>query len=208
MGVKEATVFRNCRRVLGAVVLAFNPLSRQHIAEILGISAHLIATTLRHLHSVLLVPGGDLEVIRVFHKSFPDFLQDPNCCPDPKFHIDTPTRHGDIALGCLELLRKLRKNPCSLPDFVMNLDVPNLPELLEENVGSATRYTCGYWVRSSATTGDYALWLIASATDFLKASGIQWIEIMSLENRLESVIHSINDLSDWFNMVCAQDKCS
>ena len=210
LGVKEAEVFRNCRRVLGTVVLAFNPLSRQHIAEILGISAHLIATTLRHLHSVLLVPGGDSEVIRVFHKSFPDFLQDPNRCPNPKFHIDTPTRHGDIALGCLELLVKLRRNPCSLPDFVMNQDVPNLPELLEENVSSATQYACSYWamhIRSSPTTGDYALWLITSATNFLKESGIQWIEVMSLENQLESVIHSINDLSDWFSKVRAQDKC-
>ena len=210
-GIKEATVFRNLRRVLGTVVLAFNPLSCPQIAEILGINARLIMATLQHLHSVLLVPSEDSEAIRVFHKSFPDFLQDPNRCSDPKFHVDTPTRHGDIALGCLELLTKLRRNPCDLPDFVMNRDVPDLPEFLEEKVGSARRYACSYWamhVRASPTTGDYALQLTASATDFLKASGIQWIEVMSLENRLESVIHSINDLSDWFSMVRAQDKCS
>ena len=203
-GIKDTTVFRILRRVLGAVVLAFNPLSHRQIAEILGISARRITPTLQHLNSVLIVPSKDSEVIRVFHKSFPDFLQDPNRCPDPRFHIDTPTRHGDIALGCLELLMKLRRNPCDLPDFVMNRDVPNLPDLLEDRVGSATRYACGYWamhLRSSPTTGDYALWLITSATEFLKASGVPWIEVMSLENRLESVIHSIYDLSDWFAKV-------
>ena len=208
-GVKEATVFRNFRRILGAVVLAPNPLSRQQIAEILGINARLITTTLRHLHSVLLVPSEASEVIRVFHKSFPDFLQDPGRCSDPKFHIDTPTRHGDIALGCLDLLKKLKPNPCDLPNFVMNQDVPNLPGLLEEKVGDAIRYACGYWamhIRSSPTTGDYALQLVASATEFLKASGIQWVEVMSLENRLETVIHSINNLSDWFGVVRAQDQ--
>ena len=207
-GVKDATVFRNFRRVLGTVVLAFNPLSRQQIADILGISPRLITTTLRHLHSVLLVPKEDSEVIRVFHKSFPDFLQDLNRCPNPKFYIDTSTRHGDIALGCLELLEKLKLNPCDLPDFVMNRDIPNLPELLEEKVGSATKYACNYWamhVQSSPTTGDYALQLITSITNFLKVNGIQWVEVMSLENQLETVIYSINNLSDWFDMVCAQD---
>jgi hypothetical protein len=90
---------------------------------------------------------------------------------DPKFFIDSPVHHGDMALGCLELLKKLKPNPCDLPDFVMNRDVANLPELLEDKVGSALRYACGYWamhVRSSPTTNDYAVRLIASATEFFK----------------------------------------
>ena len=210
-GIKETVVFTNLRRVLGTVVLAFNPLSRQQIAKILGISTRLITTTLRHLHSVLLVPNRDSEEIRVFHKSFPDFLQDRERCSDPKFHIDVSTHHGDIALGCLELLKKLKSNTCDLPDFVMNRDVPNLSELLEDKVGNATRYACSYWakhVRSSPTSGDCALRLIASTIEFFEASGIPWIEVMSLENRLESVIHSIHDLSHWFAMVRAQVSCS
>ena len=106
---------------------------------------------------------------------------------------------------------KLRRNPCDLPDFVMNRDVPNLPDLLEDKVGSATRYACGYWamhLRFSPTTGDYALRLIACTTEFLKASGIPWIEVMSLENQLETVIHSINNISDWSSRVRAQDRCA
>ena len=203
-GIQETTVFTNLRRVLGAVVLAFNPLSREQIAKVLGIGARLIATTLRHLHSVLLVPNEDSKEIRIFHKSFPDFLQDCNRCSGPKFLIDAPTHHGDIALGCLELLMKLKWNPCNLPAFVMNRDVPNLPELLEEKVGSATRYACAYWamhLRSSLTSGDCAPRLISSATKFFNSNGIQWIEVMSLENRLESVIHSIHNLFDWSDIV-------
>ena len=206
----EAAVFANVRRVLGTVVLAFNPLSRDQISKILGVNVRLITTTLRHLHSVLLVPNEDTKEIRVFHKSFPDFLQDNNRCSDPRFLIDTPTHHGDIALGCLELLKKLKPNPCNLPDFVMNRDVPNLPGLLEDKVGGATRYACGYWamhIRSSPTTGDCALQLVTSATEFFKANGIQWIEVMSLENRLESVVHGIHSLFDWFGMVCTWFKC-
>ena len=78
---------------------------------------------------------------------------------------------------------KLKRNPCDLPDFVMNQDVDNLPGLLEDKVGNATRYACGYWamhVRSSPTTSNYAVQLIASATEFFNSNGIQWIEVMKI----------------------------
>ena len=202
LDVKDTTVFTRLRRVLGAVVLAFNPLSRIQIAGILGIDASLIARSLRHLHSVILVPTEDFKEIRVFHKSFPDFLQDPGRCSDLKFFVDSSVHHGDIALDCLELLKRLKRNPCDLPDFVMNLDV--VPGLLEDKVGGATRYACGYWamhIRSSPTTDDYATRLIPSATEFFEKNAVPWIEVMSLENRLESVIHSIYDLLDWLGAV-------
>ena len=207
LDVKETTVFTNVRRVLGTVILAFNPLSREDITKILGVDTSIVAATLRHLHSVLLVPADMSKEICVFHKSFPDFLQDHDRCSNPKFLIDTPTHHGDMALGCLGLLKKLKPNPCNLPDFTKNWDVPNLKELLEDGVGSATQYACGHWalhVRYSPTTGSYALRLIASATEFFKANAIQWIEVMSLENQLEGVIHSIQSLFDWFGIVCTQ----
>ena len=206
---KETTVFTNLRKTLGAVILAFHPLSREQIAKILGVNSSLIATALRHLHSVLLIPNEASKEIRIFHKSFPDFLQDHYRCPDPKFFIDCQVHHGDMALGCLGLLKTLSRNPCGLPDFVMNRDVTGLPELLEDRLGSATRYACGYWakhVRSSPKTPDFAIRLIASATEFFKTNAIHWIEIMSLENRLEGVIHSIYDLLDWISMVCTQSQ--
>ena len=179
--------------------------SETQIAGILGVNPSLITRSLRHLHSVLLVPNEDSKEIRVFHKSFPDFLQDPGRCSDPNFFIDAPVHHGDIALDCLELLKKLKLNPCDLPDFAMNRDVASLPELLEDKVGSATRYVCGYWamhLRSSPTTDDYASRLISSATEFFEKNAISWIEVMSLENKLESVIYNIYNLFYWLGMVC------
>jgi len=154
-GIKEIKEFANLRRVLGAVILAFNPLSRAQVAKILGVKTSLITTTLRHLHSVLLIPNEGSKETRVFHKSFPDFMQDPERCSDTKFFIASPVHHGDMVLGCLELLKGLKPNPCDLPDFVMNRDVADLPKLLEDKVGGALRYACVYWamhVQSSPTT--------------------------------------------------------
>jgi len=204
--VKEVTVFENLRRVLGAVILAFNPLSRAQIAGILNIESSLITTILRHLHSVLLIPSEDSKEIRVFHKSFPDFLQDPGRCPGSNFLISPSIYHADMAFGCLRLLRKLKPNPCDLPDFVMNRDVANVPELLEDKVGGAMRYACGYWamhVRSSGTDSS-VFQLVCTVTGYFTSNVLPWIEIMSLENRLESVIHSIRSLFEWTDMVCPQ----
>ena len=203
--VQDSTVFADLRKVLGAVVLASNPLSRIQIAGILNINQSLVTRSLRHLHSVLFIPNEDSENIRAFHKSFPDFLQDHDRCPDPKFFIDSPIHHGDIALDCLRLLKKLKSNPCDLPDFMMNRDVANLPDLLENQVGSATRYACGYWalhLRSSPTTSDPSIRLVSSVTEFFQRNAVPWIEVMSLENQLESVIHSIYHLLDWLGTVC------
>ena len=205
--VKDPTVFANFRRVLGVIVNAFNPLSRIQIAGILGISQPFITTTLQHLHSVLLIPSEASEDIRIFHKSFPDFLQDSSRCSDSKFFIDSAVHHADIVLSCLELLKKLKPNPCDLPDFVMNRDIANLPQLLEDRLGNATRYACWHWVMhlwSSPTTKGRATQLVASATEFFKNNAVPWIEVMSLENRLGDVIHGIYGLLDWIAMVCAQ----
>jgi len=203
--VKEIAVFMNLQRVLGTVILAFNPLSRAQVANILNIKPSLITATLRHLHSVLLIPNEDSKEIRVFHKSFVDFLQDPDRCSDRRFLITSSFHHADMAFRCSRLLKKLKRNPCDLPDFVMNRDVVNVSELLEDKVGGASRYACAYWamhVRFSRSDSGRAVRLITSAIEFLKENALPWIEVMSLENQLEGVIHNINNLIDWLGTVC------
>jgi len=121
--VHESKVFDNVRCVLGAIVLAFNPLSRRELSTILSVPMTLISTTLRHLHSVLLVPTNEFKEIRIFHKSFPDFLQDKSRCTDSRFYINPQTHHRYMVLSCLELVKELKGNPYSLPPFTMNQDV-------------------------------------------------------------------------------------
>ena len=201
--VQESTVFVNMRRVLGAIVLAFNPLSRRELSTILGTPMSLISTTLRHLHSVILIPANESKEIRIFHKSFPDFLQDGKRCTDPRFHIKPETYHSHMVLNCLELMKKLKRNPCSLSPFIMNQSVPILPELLEKELGGAMRYACGYWARHlelSPISGSYHFQVALSATKMLKSAPL-WIEVMSLEGHLEVVIHSMNSLLAWLDKV-------
>ena len=202
-GVNKPEVFLNIRQVLGAIILAFNPLSRRELSVILGIPVPLISTTLRHLHSIILIPSDESKEIRVFHKSFPDFLQDNNRCTDLRFHIDSPTHHSNIVLSCLKLMGGLKQNPCSLPPFILNQDVPDLLQQLESKLGGAVRYACGYWARHlrlSQTSGNCIFQVITLATSVL-GSALPWIEVMSLENHLEEVIHSMYGLMSWLSEV-------
>ena len=201
--IHEQEVFANVRHILGAIILAFNPLSRKELSLVLGIPTALISTTLRHLHSVILVPTDEAMEIRVFHKSFPDFLQDNNRCTNPRFLIDPSIHHSDMVLGCLELVKPLRKNPCTLPPFMMNQDITNPPQLLENKLGGAVRYACSYWARHlkfSLISGNYLHQVITSVTTLLRKSP-PWIEVLSLEGHLEGVIHSMHSLLDWLDRV-------
>ena len=195
--------FVDIRHVLAAIVLAFNPLSRRELSTILGVPMSLISTTLRHLHSVILVPSDETKKICIFHKSFPDYLQDHRRCTNSRLHINPETYHGNMTFNCLELVKELKRNPCSLPPFTMNQDIQDLPQLLDNEIGSAVQYACTYWaghLRLSPTSGDLIEEIIDSATNMVEDAPV-WIEVMSLENHLGEVIHSINGLLDWLNQV-------
>ena len=152
---------------------------------------------------MILVPADETKEIRIFHKSFPDFLQDRDRCTNPRFHIDPETHHIGMAISCLELVKGLKINLCSLPPFTMNRDVVDLPQLLEDKVDKAMQYACTYWaryLRLSPVSGSHIEQTIILTTDMLKSSPL-WIEVMSLGNHLEEVIHSMNMVLDWLDQV-------
>ena len=221
-GISEQEVFDNVRRVLGAVVLAFNPLSRWELSILLGIPTTLISTTLRHLHSVILISSDKFKKIRIFHKSFPDFLQDHTRCIDPRFYIDPTTYHSNIVLGCLKLVKKLRSNPCQIPHYTMNQDRLDLQQLLDSKLDNATQYACSYWARhlklSLTSIGSPEMYQQSGDIELFQEPGYYvdqindlaitvlknsppWIEVMSLRNHLGEVIQSMYNLLYWLDQV-------
>ena len=72
--------YQRFRSVVGAVSLAFNPLSITSLSSLLGDfnTPSDFSTSLNHLHSLLLVPEAIEDPVQVFHKSFSHFLTDPN----------------------------------------------------------------------------------------------------------------------------------
>jgi len=82
---------RKIRSVLGAVVLATNPLSPSTIAALLDLDTDDVFFQLSSAHSLLIIQDVN-HPVRPFHKSFPDFIVDPARCTNPRFRVSPPPK--------------------------------------------------------------------------------------------------------------------
>ena len=191
------------RSVVGAVVLVFNPLSVEALSDLLGVPG--ISTTLRSLHSILLVPMNKVNPIHIFHKSFPDFLTDPGRCTDHRFFVDPSFHHRDIFLACLSVMkRRLKKNICDLDDYVFLSEVEDLTECRKSCIGDVLGYACHYWtnhLRSIPSSGPGVEDVCKAIDEFFTMHLLSWIEVLSLMGNLDSCVYSLNNIQEWFTLV-------
>jgi hypothetical protein len=187
--------------VMASIVLAFHPLSRASLAGILGISSNRIWVVLRSLHSVLIVPDSDSELIRICHKSFADFLTDTQRCSDERFYIDGPSHHLRLGVFCLELMKRtLTKNICQLSPYVMNKDVKDLHTCREKWIGQSLAYGCGYWAKHlhmSTGARDDTGTAVTLVDEIFRIQFLSWLEVLSIEANLNGAIYSLKNVRSW-----------
>ncbi|TDL14001.1 hypothetical protein BD410DRAFT_682532, partial [Rickenella mellea] len=90
---------------LGSIIHLQDPLSPPALEHLLDLHPKTVRQTLLHLHSVIIVPETDSDVIRLLHPSFFDFITDPTRCPNPKFVVSAETQHTLIARACLDTMK-------------------------------------------------------------------------------------------------------
>ena len=193
----------NFRLVVGAVVLVFNPLSVMVLSDLLRVSG--ISTTLRSLHSVLLIPTSKIAPIRIFHKSFPDFLIDQRRCTDYQFFIDPPTHHVEILLSCLDLMReRLKRNICGLDNYALLSEVKDLSDRQRDNIGDTLEYACCFWAKHLVgihASGPGIEKVQEEVDKFFTTYLLFWIEALSLVGKLDIGVHALNDVQQWYELV-------
>ena len=200
--------YAHLKSVVGAVVLVLHPLSIDNLSDLLGNcgTPSRISATLRPLHSLLLIPDNMKDPIRIFHKSFPDFLMDPERCVDPQFFVDPPTHHREILLSCLNVMKRgLKRNICKLDNYISLNKVEDLPSRKAACIGGALGYACHYWTTHLAsTTGGSNLEVeeVQKAIDiFFKTQFLFWVEVLSLTGNLEVGVYALNDVQQWYALV-------
>jgi len=203
MHADDEELHSNRRTVVGAILLVLNPLSVKAFSDLLRVSD--ISTTLRSLHSLLLVPTSNISPIRIFHKSFPDFLTDPGRCMDHRFFIDPPNHHREILLSCLTLMNdRLEKNICKLDDHICLSEVEDLPAYRTAYIGDALEYACSFWtnhlVRSPCSGPDIKK-VQKVISRFFEKDLLFWIEILSLMGNPDAGIYALNDIQQWYLLV-------
>jgi hypothetical protein len=192
--------------VVGAVLLAFNPLSMKSLSDLLhDFDTFDISTTLSSLHSLLLVPDGMEDSIRVFHKSFPDFLMDPRRCQDTRFFVDPAVHHTEILLSCLDLMdKKLKRNICNLDSYAVLSDVKELSARRKEYIGDGLEYACEFWTKhlmKSPSSGPDVGRVQKAIDKFFTTCLPFWIEVLTIMRSLDVSVHSINDIQQWYVLV-------
>jgi len=194
-------VHSHFRTVVGAVSLVLNPLSARALSDLLGTPT---LSTLRPLHSLLLVPDSIGDPIRVFHKSFPDFLIDPVRCKDRRFFVEPAVHHAEILLLCLKLMGNgLKRNICNLEDYAVLSGVGDI-SACKEYIGGALEYACQFWTKhllgipiNSSYVGE-----VQRAIDkFFRTHLLYWIEALALTGNLGVGIYAMNDIEQWYALV-------
>ena len=200
----EQELYSRFKLVVGTVLLIFYPLSRKALSDLLGnceTPSH-ISNTLRSLHSLLLVPNNETDPVRIFHKSFPDFLTDIGRCRDKRFFVDPSVHHVDILLSCLDLMEeKLKKNICDLGDYAILSEVKDLVARKEALIRSALEYACQFWTKHLAKipgNGPHVKRVQAAIDDFFAMRLLFWIEVLSITGHLGVGVYAINEIRRWY----------
>jgi hypothetical protein len=190
--------------VIGAVVLATNPLSPSAITTLLGFDPDAVPLLLSSVHSLLILHEDTNHPIQPFHKSFPDFVTDPTRCTNQRFHISPPDHHLELLIHCLSLMNQtLEKNMCKLPDATANSDVSDLKERLEKYIDPALRYACVSWhvhLVGAHTVPAHAPTITPSLHQFLEKKFLFWLEVLSVIGATRNAVNAMRDTVDWLEV--------
>ena len=198
------------KTVVGAVLLMFNPLSVRALSDLLRVPN--IPTALRSLHSLLLIPTSNVAPIRIFHKSFPDFLTNPQQCIDQWFFIDPPICHREIMLSCLSLMKeKLKKNICNLDNCTIISEVEDFSTYRQVYIADALEYSCRFWtdhLMKIPGSGPNIGEVQKAISEFFMNSLLYWIEALSLIGHLDTGIYALNNILQWYILVSYMEYLS
>ena len=196
--------FLNFRLVVGAVVLTFQSLSVKALSDLLKNcgTASRIYSTLRSLHSLLLIPDGIEEPIQIFHKSFCDFLTDPKRCADPQFFVKPTFYHRELLLSCLALMKKrLKRNICELEDYVPLREVKDLSVRRSDYIGDALGYACKFWANHLSTVPVLNFEEVdKEISEFFATCFLFWVEVLSLMEILDLGVYALKDVHQWYKI--------
>ena len=199
--------YSHLKLVVAAVLLIFHPLSINTLSDLLGKSGtpSRIYSTLRALHSLLLIPDSMEDPVRIFHKSFPDFITDPGRCTDQRFLIEPSIYHREILLSCLDVMKgRLKRNICQLDDRVFLSEVEDLAIRKAAHIGDTLEYASHFWTKHLVMVPSSSpdVEEVHKAIDeFFTLYFLFWVEVLSLMGNLDVGVYALNDIQQWYMLV-------
>ena len=184
------------RSVLGCVVLATDPLSPSTIATLMDLGLQKVRRTLNLVQSLLVLSSDPNDPVRLFHKSFPDFITDAARCVNPRFRISLD-HHPKLFVCCLELIRKSREKLPPLPDCDSLSEERDLPRVAKEDTCDALQYACVSWHVHLAAVEYPNLDVSSALLNFLEENFVAWLVMLRTFDILESGCDAMKEALVW-----------
>jgi len=177
--------------VLGTIVLLFDSLDPENLEALFELGENTVRTTLRHLHSIVIVPDAGDGPVRLIHPSFHDFYVDRERCDDLNFGVSMRVQHKSIAERCLWVLDTLRPDMCEVGDpSLCNGDVTDLSARITTRIPAHMRYACRHWA-SHLSSGNIDDTLLDLLLRFCLRQLMNWVTVMSLVGELSGTITAL-----------------
>jgi hypothetical protein len=186
------------KNVLRIVITAMNPMSIDAMHTLLQTSCEIVHAALQPLHAVIKIPSEDdyTSFISIFHASFPDFMINEKRSGNN--YLDLLQSQQWMALQCLAVVQPLKENICGISEQLSNAEI-GLSKI-RQHISEGLEYACVYWpfhtsqivVEENISMDIYlALW------QFLDNNVLQWIECMSLLQKLGIAVEGLQKLKVW-----------
>jgi hypothetical protein len=188
------------KRVVGSIILLYDPLSVTALARLLEVQHGDISRVLRPLHSVLNIPKPTDDKthrtlpITLFHLSFRDFLIDTEVKNENVFWIDTNERHGTLGMHCISLLGSgtLKENICGVATLGERRSAV-AQSTVRVSLPEAVAYACRYWASHVVKSGKH-IKDDGEVHQFLKNHLLHWMEALSWLGKVSDIDQALKAL--------------
>ncbi|KAK1245488.1 hypothetical protein MKX08_005117 [Trichoderma sp. CBMAI-0020] len=207
---EKERILRDFRLVVGTIVLLEAPLSIMSLSELLQMNPMDVKLRLSGLSSIINIPKGINDPVKLFHLSFRNFLVGTGD-QDQKhdFSVDVLETHASLARQCIALLSRdgnLKQDICGLNHpgkLRLNIDQNTIDTCLLPHV----RYACLYWV-FHLKESRRRIRFDDETHRFLIKHLIHWLEALSLLGRIaesgdmvESLLAAVDDNDEVFGLL-------
>jgi NACHT domain len=185
------------KTIVGSIIVLRDPLSARNLERLLNMNSEnedsCVQTTLIHLHSIVILPEDDTQVIRLLHPSFFDFLINPDRCLNMKLVVNAEAQHTLLAQACLHAMRDLRRNMCRIETpIIFQNKVANHSAHISRYISPHLQYACRHWASHlrCAMVSDL---LVDLLNQFCSRYLLYWVEICSLLGDLRNLLLSLDN---------------
>jgi hypothetical protein len=186
-----ARYYNMMRQILGSIVALSSPLSVSSLGTLVLIPKQRVNRMLKELHSILDIPKGHGQPLRLHHPSFRDFLFSKDRCNDENFWIVENQAQATLACDCIQLMSStLKQDICGMrAPGTLAADVGK--DRVAQCIKPELEYACVNWIQH-LTKGSIELQDGDEVHSFLKEHFLHWLEALGWLGKVSEGIHAIS----------------